>query len=158
MRSELLLSAAAVFGIGVAGCGGGGSGTGGAAHRAAVPGAGSRPTQIFRLQMTGAMEMPSGATHGVGAAIIAFHGASTVCWRFAHLHGFADATTAHVDAGAPGRTGQTVIMLSPGPRLRHQGCVPVSPAVSRRIVARPGGYYVTIQSKQYPRGAVRAQL
>jgi hypothetical protein len=108
--------------------------------------------------MTGAMEIPSGATHGAGAAIIAFHGPSTVCWRFAHLHGFTDATTAHVDAGTTGRTGQTVITLSPGPRLRHQGCVPVNPAVSRRIVARPDGYYVTIQSKQHPRGAVRAQL
>jgi hypothetical protein len=158
MRPELLLSAAAVFGIGVAGCGGGGSGTSGSAPRAAVPGSGSRPTQIFRVQMTGAMATPSGATQGAGAAIIAFHGASTVCWRFAHLHGFTDATTAHVDAGAQGRIGPTVIMLSPGPRLRHQGCVPVSPAVSRRIVARPGGYYVTIQSKQYPQGAVRAQL
>ena len=104
------------------------------------------------------MEMPSVAKHGVGAAVIAFHGASMVCWRFAHLHGFTDATSARVDVGTVRRAGQTVIVLSPGPRLRHQGCVMVNPALSRKIVARPGGYYVLIESKQYPQGAVRAQL
>jgi hypothetical protein len=103
-------------------------------------------------------ETPPGAAHGVGSAIIAFHGDSRVCWRFAHLHGFTDATSAHIDIGASGRTGQVVIALSPGPRLHHQGCVPVSPGLSRRIWARPGGYYVDVYSKQYPRGAVGAQL
>lgn len=104
------------------------------------------------------MAMPPGARRGVGAAVIAFHGVSKLCWRFAHLHGFVDATSAGVDAGTAGRTGQAVIVLSPGPRLRHQGCVRVSPTLSRSIVARPAGYYVSIQSKQYPHGAVRAQL
>ena len=104
------------------------------------------------------MEIPRGAKHGVGAAVIAFHGASMVCWRFAHLHGFTDATSARVETGAAGRAGQSVIVLSLGRRLHHQGCVPVSPTLTSRIVARPGGYYVDIQSKQYPQGAVRAQL
>jgi hypothetical protein len=44
--------------------------------------------------------------------------------------------------GAAHRAGQTVIVLSPGPRPRHQGCVPVSATLSRRIVARPADYYV----------------
>lgn len=113
---------------------------------------------MFRVRMSGATEIPPGAKHGVGAAVISFHGASMVCWRFAHLHGFTDATSARVDAGAAGRAGQSVIVLSPGRRLHHQGCVPVSPALTSRIVARPGGYYVNIQSRQYPQGAVRAQL
>jgi CHRD domain len=157
MRSKILIGTALV-GICVAGCGGGGSGAGGATHRAAVPGSSSRPTQIFRVRMSGAIEIPPGAKHGAGAAVIAFHGASMVCWRFAHLHGFTDATSARVETGAAGRAGQSVIVLSPGPRLHHQGCVTVSPALTSRIVARPGGYYVDIQSKQYPQGAVRAQL
>lgn len=104
------------------------------------------------------METPRGAVHGVGAAVIAFHGDSLVCWRFAHLHGFTTATSAHIQIGTIGRTGQVVIALSPGPRLHHQGCAPVSPAVSRKIVARPSGYYLNVYTKQYPQGAVRAQL
>jgi CHRD domain len=110
---------------------------------------------VYRVQVTGT---PRGAAHATGAAIIALHGDSLVCWRFAHLHGFTDATSAVIQSGSNGRPGQVVIALSPGPRLHHQGCVPVSPALSRRIGARPGGYYVTIHSKQYPTGAVRAQL
>jgi len=34
-----------------------------------------------------------------------------VCWRFAHLHGFTDATSARVETGAAGRAGQSVIVL-----------------------------------------------
>jgi hypothetical protein len=158
MRSKLLVAAVAVLAPGVAGCGGSGSGMGGATHKAAVPGSGSRPTEIYRVRLSGATETPAGAAHGIGAAIVAFHGDSLVCWRFAHLHGFTDATSARIQIGTSGRTGQEVIALSPGPRLRHQGCVPVSPALSRRIWARPSGYYVNVHSKQYPQGAVRAQL
>lgn len=123
-----------------------------------IPGSGSRPTQVYRVRLSGATEARHGAVHGVGAAIIAFHGESVVCWRFAHLHGFTDATAAHIQIGTTGRTGGVVIALSPGPRLHHQGCVPVSPATSRRIVARPSDYYVNVHSKQYPQGAIRAQL
>ena len=158
MRSKTLASTAAVVAIGVAGCGGTGSGLGSAAHRAAVPASGRRPTQIFAVRMSGTTELTAGARHGVGAAVIAFHGASTICWRFAHLHGFTNATSAQINEGVARHVGQTVIVLSAGPRLHHQGCVPVSPALTKRIVARPAGYSVTIRSEQYPQGAVRAQL
>jgi hypothetical protein len=123
-----------------------------------VPGSGSRPTAIYRLHLSGAAGTPRGATGAVGAAIIAFHGDSLVCWRFAHLHGFTRATSAHINAAGAGRAGQVVVALSRGPRLHHQGCAPVSPAVSRRIRARPEGYYVNVDSKSYVHGAVRAQL
>ncbi len=158
MDCKVFAGAAAVVGIAVAGCGGGGSGAGTGAHRAAVPGSGSRPTQTFRLRMSGATEIPSGATRGAGSAIIAFHGGSVICWRFAHLHGFTHATSARLDSGVAGHAGQTAVVLSPGPRLHHQGCIGVRPALGRRIMARPGSYSVSIESRQYPRGAVGAQL
>ena len=63
MHSKLLVGAAAV-GICVAGCAGGGSGAGGATHRAAVPGLGSRPTQMFRVRIAGrrrSLKAPSAA-------------------------------------------------------------------------------------------------
>ena len=107
------------------------------------------------MHLSGATGTPRGATGAVGAAVIAFHGDAQVCWRFAHLHGFTDATSAHIQTG--GR-GSVVVALSPGPRLHHQGCVAVSPTVSRKILARPAGYYVSVNSRQYEHGAVRAQL
>jgi hypothetical protein len=158
MRSKLLVAAIAVVVSALAGCGSGGSGTRPATHRAAVPGSGSRPTSIYRAHLSGALGKPHGAMGGVGAAILAFHGDSLMCWRFAHLHGFTDATSAHIRAGGSAPAGRVIVALSPGPRLHHQGCVSVSPAVSRRIRARPAGYYVSIDSKGYSQGAVRGQL
>ncbi|MGZ4332012.1 MAG: CHRD domain-containing protein [Solirubrobacteraceae bacterium] len=158
MRSKLLVGATAALVVGLAGCASSGSGTGAEALRAAIPASRSPPTQIYRVRLTGAAETPRGPAHGVGAAIIAFHGDLSVCWRFAHLHGFTQAISAHIQVGINGRTGQVVIALSPGPRLHHQGCVPLSPAVSRRIWAQPHGYFVSIRSKQFPEGAVRGQL
>lgn len=90
--------------------------------------------------------------------IIAFHGASTVCFRFARLHGFVDATVPQVHSGAFGRSGPVVAVLSSGPKLHHRGCRAISPAQSRAFWKRPGGDYVNGDSRRYPGGAVRAQL
>ena len=120
MRSKLLVGATAALVVGLAGCASSGSGTGAEALRAGHPSPSrSPPTQIYRVRLTGAAETPRGPAHGVGAAIIAFHGDSSVCWRFAHLHGFTHAISAHIQIGINGRTGQVVIALSPAPRLHH---------------------------------------
>jgi hypothetical protein len=108
--------------------------------------------------MTRAAETPKGAPHGSGVAIIAFHGASKVCFRFSHLHGFLDATVAHIDSGTIGHSGPVVVASSSGPKLDHRGCLAISPTVSRAIWQRPGAYGVSIHSRRYPGGVVRAQL
>jgi hypothetical protein len=86
---------------------------------------------------------------------IAFHGSSVVCWRFAHLHAFTNATFARIDIGVQGKSGNIVVALSTGPRLHHQGCVPVSAKLVKTIEDHPRGYYVNIHSTTYPGGAVR---
>lgn len=118
----------------------------------------THPTAIYRVALSGPAGPARGAAQGRGDAIIAFHGNSLICWRFAHLHGFSGATGATIRAGVTGRSGHVVMTLSPGPRLRHQGCVGLSPTVSKAIISDPSGYYVTITSARYPVGAVRAQL
>ena len=118
----------------------------------------SRPTTLYTVAMTGAAETPPGAPHGGGIAIIAFHGASKVCFRFAHLHGFIDATVAHIHTGTVGHSGPVLVALSSGPKLHHRGCLVISPAISRAIWRRPSAYYVNVHSRRYPGGAVRAQL
>jgi hypothetical protein len=113
---------------------------------------------VYRLRLSGSGEVPSGAPHGNGEAIIAFHGDSIVCWRFAHLHGFTDATGARISVGTKGHAGNVVVGLSLGPGFRHRGCVSITPELSRMISTEPSHYYLDISSGQYPAGAVRAQL
>jgi hypothetical protein len=157
-----MVPVAAAVAMVLTGCGGAapGSSTSGAHSVPAriVSVARSRPTQIYRLPLTGAAEPGRGAPHGRGAAIIAFHGPSVVCWRFAHLHGFVDATYAHINAGSSRGTGSIVIPLMPGPRLHHEGCVSVNPATSETITRNPSHFYVNVFSRAYPGGAVRGQL
>ncbi len=155
MGKFYLPSLAAVT-VAVAACGGGGGG--GASTAAKRPGGGSRPTRLYTIALSGRAEVPKGAPAGRGFAIIAFHGSATVCWRFAHLHGFTNATIAHINTGLAGRTGPAVLSISHGSRLHHQGCVAVSPTLTHSIWSNPTGYYVSIQSAGYPAGAVRGQL
>jgi hypothetical protein len=162
MLPKLTLPALAMMTLGLAACGSSsGTGTtGSGAHAAARTTAlsRSRPTRVYTVALSGRAETTGGAPLGRGAAIIAFHGQSAVCWRFAHLHGFTDATVAHILAGAKGKTGAPVLALSTGPRLHHQGCVPISLAVTKLIWSHPNDYYVNILGARYPHGAVRAQL
>lgn len=158
---RLIRPALAVLALSLAACGTAGSSTTtGSARRAAgvSVASGSRPTQIYRLRLSGSAETPPGAAHGIGAAIIAFHGRSVLCWRFSHLHGFTNATFAHIHIGTKGRSGKIVVALSTGPRLHHRGCVSISPALSATIWRNPSRYYVNVHSTKYPAGAVRAQL
>lgn len=159
MRVKLLVPSLAIVALGVAGCGGGSSGSASQSTKPSPPAKSAGPLHIFRVRLLGGKaERPPGAPRGTGTAVIAFHGSSTVCWRFAHLHGFTRATFAHIHVGATGRSGSVVVALSTGPALHHQGCVPARAALVKAIERHPADYYVNIHSAKYPGGAVRAQL
>jgi CHRD domain len=143
--------------LGLAACGGSTSAPLAAGPRPTT-GTGSRPTTLYTVAMTGSAESPRGAPHGQGVAIIAFHGASRLCFRFSHLRGFVDATVAHIHSGTAGQSGPVVVALSSGPKLHHRGCQAISPRVSHAIWSRPSAYYVNVHSRRNPGGAVRAQL
>lgn len=136
--------------LGIAGCGGGGS-------SASTP-AQSKPTQLYTVALSGRAEPRAGAAGGSGFAIIAFHGPRTVCWRFAHLHGFTTATHAAIYAGKARKTGIVAIALTGPPRLHHRGCVAMAAATSRRIMHAPATFYVNVFADRFPQGAVRGQL
>lgn len=117
------------------------------------------PSRTYTVKLSGAAETPPGAPKGTGAAVIALHGKTLqVCWRFADLRGFTSATFAHIHVGPKGTSGNIVVPLSTGPSFLHKGCVSASTALIEAIEKDPHGYYVNIHSKQYPGGAVRAQL
>ena len=158
MRLRLFVPSLVVLMLGVTACGSS-SPSSTSSSKAAAPGANAPgPLHVYRVSLIGKAETPPGATQGTGAAIIAFHGTSLVCWRFAHLHGFSHATYAHIHSGVKGKSGKSVVPLSSSPKLHHQGCVPVSTVLVKAIERHPSHYYVNIHSKQYPNGAVRAQL
>ena len=120
---------------------------------------GKVPSRTYRLKLKGSAEVPKGAAKGTGSAVITLHGkTSQVCWRFTHLKGFTSATFAHIHKGAAGTSGNIVVPLSTGPKLKHKGCVTSSGTLIKTIAKSPKGYYVNIHSKKYPGGAVRSQL
>ena len=157
MRAKLLAPSIAVLVLAVTGCGSSSS-SASSSHAGSSAAKAVGPLRIYRVALTGTAETSPGAPSGTGAAVIAFHGSSVVCGRFAHLHGFTNATVAHIDIGVRGKSGNSVVALSTGPRLHHQGCVPVSAKLVKTIEDHPREYYVNIHSTTYPGGAVRGQL
>ncbi|MEO9121340.1 MAG: CHRD domain-containing protein [Solirubrobacteraceae bacterium] len=151
VRGQRFAAGAAAVAMSVAGCGGTSS------HGHATASA-SRPLHVYRVTMSGRAERPHGAPHGIGVGVIAIHGGSVVCWRFAHLHGFVGATVAHIHTGPRGTPGPVLIPLSTAPALHHQGCTHASAAAITAIEHDPSGHYVNVHSARYPAGAVRGQL
>jgi hypothetical protein len=148
--------------LGLSACAGG-STSGATSHRVQPASATlaltrTSPTRKYTVALSGRAETVPGAPRGRGVAIVAFHGQSMMCWRFAHLHGFTDATGAAILSGPSGTSGRGVLPLSTGPRLHHQGCVTIPPALTHAIWSQPSRYYVNVLSTRYPQGAVRAQL
>jgi hypothetical protein len=157
MRRISTALALVASGSALAACGSSGSGSTTQASKAA--GAAIKgPVKIYRVKLSGAAERTGGAAAGTGEAVIALHGTSVVCWRFAHLHGFTGATSARIYRGSTHKDGKVVASLSTGPRLHHEGCRHAHPSVINAIERGPHDYYLNIHSVQYPRGAVRAQL
>jgi hypothetical protein len=135
---------------GMVGCGGDGS----SAPSSPV----SPPLRVYRVTLTGKAEIPKGPATGSGYAVIAIHRGSVVCWRFAHLRGFFNATVAQIHVGFTGRSGPILQPLSTGPRLHHKGCIHTSAAAATAIERDPSNYYVNVHSQLYLAGAVRGQL
>lgn len=159
MRSRRLVLGLVIMALATAGCGSGNS-----SSRSPTASSGSsataitRPLHIYRVGMTGKAELFHGAPNGSGDAVIAIHRGSVVCWRFAHLHGFIDATVADIQVGAKGRPGSTLVPRSTGLRVHHRGCVQPSAAAIKAIERDPAGYSVNIHSLQHPASAVKGQL
>jgi len=153
VRGHRFAAVTGAVALALAGCGGGAS-----RHAASGHASASRPLHVYRVTMSGRAESPHGAPHGVGVGVIAIHAGSVVCWRFAHLHGFASATVAHIHTGRRGRSGPVLIPLSTAPALHHQGCTHTTASALTAIVRDPGGYYVNVHSVRYRAGAVRGQL
>jgi CHRD domain len=160
MNSKLMIPLAlAVAGLAACGSSGGGSGSHPASHG---PG---RPVRSYHVTLSGKAVVSAtktvkaaGAPRGAGAAAIALHHHALVCFRFAHLRGFTNPTTAQIAQAPKGKAGKAVLELSRTHALRRRGCARASRALAAALEKTPSNYYVLVNSKQYPHGAIRGQL
>lgn len=173
MRSKLLIPGLAVAVLGITACGSssstssnGSNGSSASTAAGTAPAKGKHagrvvaiPSRTYSVKMTGKAETPPGAPSGSGTAVVAVHGKSDhLCWRFAHLKGFAHPTLAHIHIGSAGVSGAIVIPLSGAAKFKVKGCVRTSATLLTAIEKNPHGYYVNIHNQKYPGGVVRSQL
>jgi hypothetical protein len=109
----------------------------------------------LRTTMTGRKAVPRGARRGRGSATIRVSG-SRVCWTFGRLHGIDKPRAAFVKKGIPGEFGPVIVQL--GKRYRASGCVTTTIGTAQQLALSPRGFYVTVNTRRFPLGAVRGQL
>jgi CHRD domain len=109
----------------------------------------------LRTTMTGRKAVPRGARRGRGSATIRVSG-SRVCWTFGRLHGIDKPRAAFIKKGIPGEFGPVIVQL--GKRYRASGCVTTTIGTAQQLALSPRGFYVTVNTRRFPLGAVRGQL
>ena len=83
-----------------------------------------------------------------------------VCYEIT-THDLKNITMSHIHLGKKGVEGNVVVTLNVKDfNLKAMGhaCVSVPAATAKQIFDNPTGYYFNVHTKQYPNGAVRAQL
>ena len=110
----------------------------------------------LQAQLTGSAEVPGpGDQDGTGEASVWIEG-SQVCFEI-EVEGIADATAAHIHAGAEGEAGAPVVNFNV-PENGLSGCVDADEQTISDIQASPSQYYVNVHNSEFGGGAVRGQL
>ena len=105
--------------------------------------------------MTGRKAVPRGARRGRGTVTVRVSG-RRVCWTFGRLRGVDKPRAAFIKKGIPGEFGPVVLQL--GRRYRASGCATTAIGTAQQLALSPRGYYVTVNTRRFPLGAVRGQL
>jgi hypothetical protein len=125
----------------------------------------------FRVQLSGANEVPAADPDGSGRATVWIDAAAgEVCFDI-RVSNTGTPNRAHIHVGAAGANGGIVVPffelvgLAADPlndvledKGRVEGCVEAEPELLATIAANPEGYYVNLHNARFPGGAVRGQL
>ena len=79
-----------------------------------------------------------------------------VCWTFGRLHGIDKPRAAVIKKGIPGEFGPVIVQL--GKRYRASGCATTTTGTAQQLALSPRAFYVTVNTRRFPLGAVRGQL
>lgn len=94
----------------------------------------------------------------MGGAQISINAAKRqVCYDL-KLTGVSDPMMAHIHAGGPLHNGPPVVILFVGTRSKLKDCVASTHSQLSEIVANPQHYYVSVDSIDFPDGALHGQL
>lgn len=80
-----------------------------------------------------------------------------ICYDF-RLSGLSEPMMAHVHQGAPLQNGPPVIILFTGTGMKLASCAASTRSQLSEIVANPSHYYVSLDTTEFPDGALRGQL
>jgi hypothetical protein len=112
-------------------------------------------TASLRTTMTGRKAVPRGAKRGRGTVTLRISG-QRVCWTFGRIQGVDKPRAAFIKHGIPGEFGPVVVQL--GRRFTASGCATTTIGNAQQLRLSPRGYYVTVNTRRFPLGAVRGQL
>jgi CHRD domain len=116
---------------------------------------------VFVRPLAGANERPPADPDGSGTAVVRLRpDAGAVCYRLSVQNILLPAAGAHIHRGAAGANGPIVVQFTaPGASGVSAGCTTgVAASLIQDIAANPAGFYVNVHTKEYPGGAIRAQL
>jgi hypothetical protein len=117
--------------------------------------------QRFTVTMTGAAERPGpGDPDGSGTATITINrGLGEVCWDIEVTRIDLPSTGAHIHIAPVTDPGPIVVPLTaPDETGTSSGCTTVDRALAKAIAKDPAAYYVNVHTRDFPAGAIRAQL
>ena len=112
-------------------------------------------TASLRTTMTGRKAVPRGAKRGRGTVTVRISG-RRVCWTFGRLHGVDKPRAAFIRHGIPGEFGPVIVQL--GRRYSASGCATTTAGTAQQLALSPRAFYVTVNTRRFPLGAVRGQL
>lgn len=106
--------------------------------------------------LTGLNELPNfGDPDGSGLFKFTFNSAQNqVCYELT-TNNLADITGIHIRSGDRSTTGPTLINL---PASVAKDCVLVEADKLAEVMKNPSNYYISVQTKEFPNGAIRGQL
>ena len=116
---------------------------------------------VLKLQMSGANERPNpGDPDGTGTAVLRILRATNqICYRLTVQNIVLPAVGAHIHKAPNTAAGGIVVALNaPDASGAVAGCATADAALVADILANPSAYYVNVHSRDFPGGAVRAQL
>ena len=114
---------------------------------------------VFQVTLEGKNEVPTkGDLDGTGRATIRINPRKgEICYNL-RVAGIQPATAAHIHEAPAGAAGPVVVGLTAPTSGMSKGCVAISEAEAREIIADPADYYVNVHNDEFKGGALRGQL